>query len=251
MSASIHFLRPYHEAFLDEIPLMWRQPGEAPTGITIHIPDLGQRKEDNLALLDRLADDEGQVAITLDLARHGRRRDDDQLGLAIREDYARVLWTLLGNTVFDIPTVTTWARHRFGDLPLSLSGMGLGADAALAAARMVTKVDRVTCVGGSPDWSAPLDGFDELTGAPDARAAMFRQTLEPMRNPADYVGQRIHFLKTARDGRAAAIDAFKSRILDLAVGEGGEIVTTTLAQREGINFSDPLVWWPHMSRTAA
>lgn len=251
MSASIHFLRPYHEAHLDDIPLIWRQPSDTPTGITIHIPDLGRRKEDSVKLLDRLADDEGQVAISLDLPGHGARRESESLGLDVREDYARVLWTLLGNAILDIPTVSTWARSRFGAWPLSLSGMGLGADAALGAARMVSDVDLVTCVGGSPDWSAPLDGFDDITGVPDARATLLRNALEPQRFAADYVGQRIHFLKTARDGRSSAIDAFKSRILDLSVGEGGEIVTTTLTPRDGVDFRDPMVWWPHMSRPAA
>lgn len=257
MSASIHFLRPYHEAFLDEIPLIWRQPAEAPTGITLHIPDLGRRKEDNLRLLDRLADDKGRVAVSFDLPDHGARRGDEPIGKRVHENPARVLWSLLGHAILDVPTITTWARHRFGALPLELSGMGLGADVALGALRLVGGVEQVTCVGASPDWSVPLAGFGavdgRLEGRPDARATFLRQSFEPMRHPGDYLGQRIHFLKTARDGRSAAIDAFKSRVLGLSVGEGGEIVTTTLTTtaRDGVDFADPMVWWPHMSRPAA
>lgn len=252
MSASIHYLRPYCEAFLDDIPLLWVMPEDTPTAIVIHVPDLGQRKEDAFKMLELHAR-EGQVAVSLDLHHHGARRDARAEGLGgdIRSDYARVLWTLLGETVLDLPTIATWARTRFGNLPLSLSGHGLGADAVLAAARMISGVSSVTCVGASPDWAVPLDGFDEVTGKPDTRASVFRDMLEPARHTADYTHLAIHFLKTSDDSRAGAIDAFKSAILAQSTGQGGEIVTTTLTPREGVDFSDPNVWWPHMSRPAA
>jgi hypothetical protein len=250
MTASIHYLRPYHEARLDDIPLIWTLPADTPTGIVIHTPDFGQRKEDTAKLLE-LHNRQGRIAVSLDLQRHGARGDDADLGDEIARDYTRVLWTLLGETILDIPTVTTWARLRFGDLPLSLSGLGLGGDVALAAARMVSRVDEVTVIGASPDWTCPMEGFGELTGAADTRAALFRQMLEPMTHAADYVGQRIHFLRARDTDRAAAIDQFKSQILDLSTGEGGEIVTTTLAARDGVDLADPAVWWPHTGPLAA
>lgn len=250
MTASIHYLRPYHEARLDDIPLLWTLPEGDPSGIVIHIPDFGQRKEATTGLLE-LFNRQGLIAVTLDLQRHGARRDGHSLEAEVANDYTRVLWTLLGETILDIPTVATWARRRFGDLPLSLSGFGLGGDVALGAARMVSRVKDVTVVGASPDWTCPLDGFDKMTGAADTRAGVFRQMLEPMTHAADYVGQRIHFLRLRGSDRSAAIDQFKSQILDLSTGEGGEIVTTTLAARDGVDFADPTVWWPHMGAVAA
>lgn len=250
MTASIHYLRPYHEAHLDDIPLIWTLPEDTPTGIVIHIPDFGQRKEDTVKLLELLSR-QGRIAVSLDLQRHGARRDGTDLRDEVTADYTRVLWTLLGETILDIPTVSTWARHRFGNLPVSLTGFGLGGDVALAAARMVSRVEEVTVVGASPDWTCPLDGFGDLTGHADTRAGMFRQLLEPMTHAADYVGQRIHFLRLRDTDRASAIDQFKAQILDLSTGEGGEIVTTTLTARDGVDFGDPTVWWPHLGSLAA
>ena len=125
------------------------------------------------------------------------------------------------------------------------------ADQKIDATRMVSRVEDVTVIGASPDWTCPLGTFDELTGRADTRAALFRQMLEPMTHAADYVGQRIHFLRARDTDRAAAIDLFKSQILDLSTGEGGEIVTTTLAARAGVDFADPTVWWPHIGPLAA
>ncbi|MGR3362805.1 MAG: hypothetical protein ACU0CY_01365 [Maritimibacter harenae] len=251
MTASIHFLRPFHEARLDDIPLIWTLPPDAPTGIVIHVPDFGQRREETAPLLG-LFNQEGKIAVSLDLARHGARGDGaGDLREAAQADYARLIWTILGETVLDIPTVSTWARSRFGDLPLSVSGFGLGGDVALAAGRMVSDLADLTVVGASPDWTCPLPEFEELTGAPDTRAMLFRRMLEPMTHAADYAGCPMHFLRIGGSERAAAIDAFKAQVFDLSAEEGGEIVTTTLAAREGVDFADPAIWWPHIGSLAA
>ncbi|MBV7409078.1 hypothetical protein [Maritimibacter sp. DP1N21-5] len=256
MTASIHYLRPYHEARLDDIPLIWKQPnaetGESPTGITIHIPDFGQRREDTVQLLELIAGT-GRVAVSLDLHRHGARRDRDfpELVDAVREDYARVLWTLLGETILDLPTIATWARHRFGHLPLTIEGLGLGGDIALAAARMISDVDDVTVIGGSASWAALLPGFETLTGRPDTRAQVFRQILEPMAHAGDYANMRIHFVRFHDDDRCDANDRFKSLVLNHAQGGGGQIVTTTLRSARAMDLHDASVWWPHVASHAA
>ncbi|WP_298495112.1 hypothetical protein [uncultured Maritimibacter sp.] len=256
MTASIHYLRPYHEARLDDIPLIWKLPnpdtGEAPTGITIHIPDFGQRREDTVQLLDLIAGT-GRVAVSLDLQRHGDRRDGDFRDLAqeVRDDYARVLWTLMGETVLDIPTVTTWARHRFGNLPLSIEGVGLGGDIALASARLVSGVDEITVIGGAASWAAPLSGFDRLSGRPDTRAQVFRQMLEPMAHAADYTNLRVHFVRFHGDARSETLDRFKSLVLEQSHGGMGQIVTTTLRSAQALDPHDASVWWPHVASHAA
>ncbi len=231
---------------VDGIPLLWVAPPVA-GGLLIHVPAFGQAKEAATPVLEA-AVSRGLIAVAIDAYQHGERGTEDRETLTRRvfSNFRREMWTIIGETVLDMPRVATWARARFGsDLKLHLTGLSMGGDVAVAAAPLFDAIASVNAVIATPDWQRP--GMrdlktDELVdqGEPDAKAMLFFDVLEPLSHADRYTGLPIHFINGAADRHVPPDGARRFKAL---VGEAhNSIVITEKPEMGHLDFIDPKTW---------
>lgn len=126
---------------VDGVPLCWRSPAR-PTAIAIHVPAFGQAKEQATDVLDYLSG-RGFASIAIDAFQHGERGHEnrEQISKRVFASFRRSMWTIIGMTALDMPSVAEWARGHFGSqLPLHLTGLSMGGDTIIAAAPLIDGV---------------------------------------------------------------------------------------------------------------
>ena len=185
---------------VDGVPVLWQAPA-APSAILIHVPAFSQTKEQTQPVLDR-ALSLGFAAVAIDAYQHGARGTEDRSALTRRVfgNFRREMWTIIGETVLDVPRIAAWARAKFGAiLPLHLSGLSMGGDIVVAAAPLIGDLASVNAVVATPDWQRP--GMRDIAsgdlvpqGAPDAKARLFFERLNPIDHPEPFRKLRIHFI---------------------------------------------------------
>jgi pimeloyl-ACP methyl ester carboxylesterase len=235
------------------IPLVWRAPDAGARGVVIHIPAFTQRKEDAIPLLEWIAARD-HVGVTLDARQHGERGHEDAAQLITRvfANFRREMWPIIGETTLDLPLVVRWVREAFDpSLPVHLTGLSMGGDIAVAAARLIPEAASINAVAATPDWTRPgmrniFTGELVPTGTPDAKAQALYDRLEPLRHAPDYRTRAVHFILGAEDNHVPTDGAqrFKTKVDAIRTPrDPGGIRITMLAQKTHLDFvSDS--WWP-------
>jgi hypothetical protein len=83
--------------------------------MVIHVHAFSQTKEQAEPILKRLVD-AGYISVAIDAYQHGERGRESREELTARvfDNFRRGMWTILGETVFDIPRVALCAPRSRG-----------------------------------------------------------------------------------------------------------------------------------------
>ncbi len=235
-------------AVVDGIPVCWLPPKDRAEAILIHVPAFGQAKEGARPVLE-FAAARGFMAVAFDAYQHGARGSEEREAMTRRvfASFRREMWTIIGETALDLPRVATWARQHSGALPLHLTGLSMGGDAVVAAAPLIERVASVNAVVATPDWTRPgmrdiATGEPVPPGAPDPKAQVFFDALEPLRHPGRYTGLRIHFINGASDTHVPPEAARRFRDAVNGLGRAGPVRVTEKPGLGHLDFVDPHVW---------
>lgn len=242
---------PLQKDFVVDVPVAWMRPAGQAQGIVIHTPAFGQTKEDAAPVLERIAAS-GRVGVALDAHQHGERGREsrDALFARVFRNFRTHMWTILGETALDVPAVIDWALAKFGALPVQLSGLSMGGDVAVVAMGIDARPVRANVVVATPDWTRP--GMQAIRsgelvdqGAPDLRAKLLYEALDPLTHAGRYVGREIHFVCGAEDHHVPPEAAF--RFADRVGPPEARVITIELLPgKSHLDFIDPALWWPHV-----
>ena len=226
---------------VDGVPVLWLAPA-VPSAILIHIPAFSQTKEQTQPVLDR-ALSLGFAAIAIDAYQHGARGTEDRDALMRRvfANFRREMWTIIGETVLDVPRIAEWARAKFGaKLPVHLTGLSMGGDVAVAAAPLVDNVASVNAVVATPDWQRP--GMRDIAsgelvpqGTPDAKARLFFERLNPIDHPGPFRRLRVHFILGELDTH---VPPEAARRFQGIVNDGQEPGPVRITEKAGLRHLD-------------
>lgn len=239
----------------DDIPITVSEPQGIARRLFIHLPAFGQTKEETKPFLDHLAK-RGFAAIGMDLWQQGERGHEsrDQITARVFGNFRRNMWPILGQTTLDVLRVIDWGLAAF-DLaaPVSLSGLSLGGDIAVAAAGLDSRISDVVAVGSTPDWKRPgmhdvMDARKMLPhGEPDLYAQFFYDQLDPMTHLERYArGPRLNFISGELDNHIPldGVTRFKASLSEKYSQAGGRISLTMLPGRRHMDLLNLDVWWP-------
>lgn len=177
-------------ALLGDIPLVWAEPaggGDRPLAIWLHA--FSWTKDDVAPQLAELAA-RGFVALSWDLPGHGERGDEspDEMRQRVRSDLRRHFWPILAEAVAEVSAVIDWATvHLDVRSGVSIGGVSMGGDIAIAAAGTDHRIDRVAAMLATPDWLRP--GSTEPQGRADKAHWDLYRRFDPLTNSAHY-GER-------------------------------------------------------------
>lgn len=202
---------PIHTATIDHIPAIWLEPAGAfqQRRLVIFLPYLSGSKTDLLPYLSDLSA-AGLLALSFDPWGHGERtqRSPSEVAAHTFGNFRRNMWTTLGQTALDALRVIDWAIENLGaEDPVSLGGISMGGDIAVAAAGLDPRVRRVGAVVATPDWLRP--GMVDLNnpahpildpGTPDAYARALYDWINPITHPEHYAhAPQMRFVCGAQD----------------------------------------------------
>lgn len=231
---------------VDGVPLCWRCPPD-PKAIAIHVPAFGQTKEQAVGVLDHLFE-AGFAAIIIDAYQHGERgcEERERINRRVFSSFRRFMWTIIGMTALDLPSIAEWARSSFGSqLAVHLTGLSMGGDTVIAAAPLIDGVASINAVIATPDWMRP--GMRDLTsgeciaqGMSDARAQLLFDALNPISRWDRYRDQPIRFVVGEIDTHVPAEAA--SRFAELVNRDGGRV---SIVMKAGLGHLDFVQeeWW--------
>ena len=231
---------------VDGVPLCWHCP-QNPQGIAIHVPAFGQTKEQAAGVLDFLCG-AGFASIVIDAFQHGERGREDraQIDQRVFSSFRRSMWTIIGMTALDLPSIAEWARETIGArLPVHLTGLSMGGDTVVAAAPLIEGVASVNAVIATPDWTRP--GMRDISsgelihqGPPDSRAQLLYDALNPITHHDRYRDLPIRFIVGEMDTHVPAEAAL--RFASLVNEDGGRVSVVT---KPGLSHLDFVKrdWW--------
>jgi len=172
---------------VEHIPVAWVRPRGSTARLRLVLWLAGGIAGTNAAdsELEALAD-EGFTAVSFDSWRRGTRAREAMNVFFPRamQNFARVVWPMLGHGALETLRVLDWAAGEFGlEPPFFVGGHSLGGDIALAAAGLDPRIGCVAAISASPDWTRPgmhADGGPVGHGTPDAYARWFYDRMDPM-----------------------------------------------------------------------
>ncbi|HET6473783.1 MAG TPA: prolyl oligopeptidase family serine peptidase, partial [Pseudomonadales bacterium] len=179
----------------DGIPVIWSEPAkrrQSGNQLIIWLNGFSYPKEEigrRLIDLSNL----GFVAISFDPWQHGARGTETRAGLIARVfgHFRRYMWPIIGQSALDASRVIDWATRRFeASSGVSIGGVSMGGDVAIAAAGFDHRIDCVATIIATPDWLRP--GMRDLNGAlidqgqADRYAQFFYDALNPLTHLAAY-----------------------------------------------------------------
>lgn len=161
---------------------------------------------------------------------------------------------ILGQTTLDILRVIDWGLAEF-DLaaPVSVSGLSLGGDIAVAAAGFDSRISDVVAVVSTPDWKRPgmhdvMDARKMLPhGEPDLYAQFFYDQFDPLTHLDRYArGPRLNFVSGELDNHIPldGVMRFKASLSKKYLQAGERISLTMLPGRRHVDLLNLDVWWP-------
>lgn len=231
---------------VDGVPFCWRCP-PTPTGIAIHVPAFGQTKEQAAGVLEFLCR-QGFASIVIDAFQHGERGCEDraQINRRVFSSFRRSMWTIIGMTALDLPSIAEWARETIGSrLPIHLTGLSMGGDTVVAAAPLIQGVASINAVIATPDWTRP--GMRDISsgalidqGLPDPRAQLLYDALNPLTHHDRYRDLPIRFIVGEMDTHVPAEAA--SRFAAWVNDDGGRV---SVIIQPGLSHLDFVKreWW--------
>lgn len=243
-------------ALVDYIPVIWFEPQtHRPTRhLILYLPPFSGTKELIIPYLQQLAA-AGFVALSFDPWQHGERGTESQTEIRTRVfgNFRRHMWPILGQTTLDLLRIIDWAVATLDVEPhISVGGLSMGGDIAVAAAGLDHRVERVAAIIATPDWLRP--GMHDLSnlgnvlppGEPDAYAQYFYDHLNPLTHLATFAhGPAIHFVCGERDTHVPPDGALRFQAaLREAYPVAGDHVQVNLVPGLGhLDFMDPKPWW--------
>ena len=204
---------------VEGIPVRW-VAADAPRGVALWRTHLGGTTERTAPMLARLAE-RGLLALSFDPPDGGRGAGGDpwQLAGEVLGAFRRRMWPLAGRTVLESLRVLDWADEHFAVAgPRVAGGVSMGGDVAVALADVDPRIDRVTAMVATPDWTRP--GMQTLgedhalldQGEADRYAQWFFDALNPITHLEAYERDvAIAFLCAAADLHVPAEAAVRFR----------------------------------------
>lgn len=243
-------------AWVDHIPVIWFEPQtRRPTRqLAIYIPPFSDTKEFTIPYLQDLTA-AGFVALSLDPWQHGERGTESQMEIATRVfgNFRRHMWPILGQTTLDVLRVIDWAVATLDvDPHISIGGLSMGGDIAVAAAGLDHRIERVAATIATPDWLRPgmrnpfNSGIILPPGEPDAYAQFFYDHLNPLTHLAAFAhGPAIYFICGEQDTHVPPDGALRFQAaLRESYPVAGEHVQVKLIPGLGhMDFDNPQPWW--------
>jgi dienelactone hydrolase len=243
-------------AWVDHIPVIWFEPHarHLRRHLIIYLPPFSRTKELLIPFLQDLAA-AGFVALSLDPWQHGERgkESETEIGTRVFGNFRRHMWPILGQTTLDVLRVIDWAVTTLHVEPhISIAGLSMGGDIAVAAAGLDHRIERVAAVIATPDWLRP--GMQDLfnpgvllpPGEPDAYAQYFYDHLNPLTHLAAFGhGPAIHFVCGEQDTHVPPASAlrFQTALQEASPAAGDHVQVTLLPGLGHLDFSDPHPWW--------
>lgn len=243
--------------WVDHIPVLWFEPPARPAVrlLVLFLPHLSGSKESMTPFLQDLAA-AGFVALSFDPWQHGERGTESQDELLVRVfgNFRRHMWPILGQTTLDTMRVIDWALANLDIHPaISVGGLSMGGDIAVAAAGIDHRIQRVVAVVATPDWLRP--GMHDLfepdrllpPGEPDAYARYFYDHLNPMTHLAAYAhGPALRFICGERDVHVPADGAlrFQAALREAHPSSAAEVLVELVPGMDHLAVRDPALWWP-------
>ncbi len=231
-------------AWVDEIPVIWVDPTEAPSHrkLVIWLTGLSGRKEAIQPQLLELGS-HGFLALSFDPWQHGERGTEtsEQIIERVFGNFRRYMWPILAHTTEDTPRVIDWAIHQLGvDARVLMGGISMGGDISVAAAGLDDRIAGVAAAIATPDWLRP--GMNIPPGTPDADAQAMYDRLNPLTHLSAYARcPAITFECGAQDDHVPPDGAarFREALSTLAPG-CAENVRVVLHEGIGHNFTSQM-----------
>jgi len=186
---------PLFTEWVDGIPVIWSEPEKRRSSgnqLVIWLNGFSYPKEEIERRLIDLSN-LGFVAISFDPWQHGARGTETRAALIARVfgHFRRYMWPIIGQSALDASRVVDWAMRKFEpNGGVSIGGISMGGDVAIAAAGFDRRIDCVATIIATPDWLRPgmrdLDGALIEQGEADRYAQFFYDTLNPMTHLAAY-----------------------------------------------------------------
>lgn len=228
-----------HAENVDGIPILVQRQQSADS-VLIHVPGLGQAKEQAAHVLD-IAAENGFHGIVMDAYQQGDLAVEtpDKIFEQVFANFRREMWSRLGENVADIIRVAEWALDEFLDAEgVHLTGLSMGGDSVLAAAPYVPKVVCVNAVIAAPDWTRPgMRDFEtgELVqqGSPNIKAQIFYDALCPMEHTGLFRSIPIHFILGEKDTNVPPEAAYRFKD---KVGNPNHIEIKVLPEKGHLDF---------------
>lgn len=179
---------------VDHIPLIRITPKERqpPTRLAIWLPWGTGTKEDTLPYLEQLSS-AGFLALSFDPWQHGERgtgATPEQMFAIAMGDFPNTIWPIIGQSALDVLKIIDWASAEYGIAPpISIGGVSLGGDIAVAAAGLDSRVGVVSAINATPDWLRPgMHAQGQLVqyGNAGAYAQFFYDHINPLTNLSGY-----------------------------------------------------------------
>jgi dienelactone hydrolase len=235
---------------------MWFEPqAERPTRqLVLYLPPFSGTKELMASYLQDIAA-AGHVALSFDPWQHGARGTESRRELQKRVfgNFRRYMWPILGQTTLDVLRVVDWAVTTLNvDSTISIGGLSMGGDIAVAAAGLDSRIERVAATIATPDWLRP--GMQDLSqpgkilppGISDAYSQYFYDQLNPLTHLAAFAhGPAMLFVCGERDTHVPPDGAFRFQAaLEKAYPTIKDRVQVTLIPGLGhMDFGDRKLWW--------
>ncbi len=244
-------------AWVDHIPVLWFEPSarRPVRRLVLFLPNLSGSKERMTPFLQDIAA-AGFVALSLDPWQHGERSTESQAEMLSRifGNFRRHMWPILGQTTLDTLRVVDWAVATLDVEPhVSVGGLSMGGDIAVAAAGIDHRLRRVAAVVATPDWLRPgmHDVFDPAIplppGEPDAYAQYFYDHLNPLTHLAAYArGPAINFICGERDTHVPPDGAlrFRAALRDAHPSAADNVQVNLVPGMGHLGVRDTGLWWP-------
>jgi dienelactone hydrolase len=181
---------------IGDIPVLWEEPDASGSRrLVIWLPGFTSRKEDVHRYLRELAE-AGYVALSLDPVDHGERSRtaageefppdsgafrDPATGRAYRH-----YWSIMAETVEEVPAVIDWASAELGAEPrVGIGGISMGGTIAIVAAGLDERIATVAAGIAEGDWHR-IGAMYPLS-APNAYVQSCYDRSNPLSNSARYL----------------------------------------------------------------
>lgn len=243
-------------AWVDHIPVIWFEPQtHRPTRhLIIYLPPFSSTREAMLPYLQDLAA-AGFVALSLDPWQHGARGNESRTEIVTRVfgNFRRYMWPILGQTTLDMLKVIDWAVATLDVEPhISLAGLSMGGDIAVATAGLDHRVERVAAIIATPDWLRP--GMQDIAtpgkilppGEPDAYARYFYEHLNPLTHLASFAhGPTLRFICGEQDTHVPPDGAlrFQAALREAYPAAGDHVQVDLIPGLGHMDFGNPQPWW--------
>jgi uncharacterized protein len=173
------------------IPVLWEEPTQAnQRSLVIWLPGLTDSKETMQGYLEQLAS-AGYVALSFDPVDHGERSrftdtlDSNDGSFHVDGKTYRHFWSILAETVEEVPAVIDWAIAKLAVAPVvGVGGKSMGGDIAVAAAGVDQRISVVAACIATPDWLKPGSIYN--LSAPNRKIQAQYERYNPLTNLNHY-----------------------------------------------------------------